>query len=169
MKEATTVRKYKWFWPWQDEMEEAWLREQSQQGRHLSDVGIPCTYTFESGEPTDFVYRLDYPGSHKLDKEEYLQLFKDASWECIKERTGWYYFRQKAQPDQELEIYTDAESKIDKYQRLLVYAGILLLPLFFSIRNTLGEPWFYVILPLFLIWIYIFIGIFIRISQLKRL
>ena len=32
MKEKATLRKYKWLWPWQDDVEEAWLREMSQQG-----------------------------------------------------------------------------------------------------------------------------------------
>jgi hypothetical protein len=72
MMEKTTLRKYKWFWPWQDEVEEACLREMSQQGWHLSAVGLPIVYIFESGEPKDFVYRLDYPGSYEMDKEDYL-------------------------------------------------------------------------------------------------
>jgi hypothetical protein len=168
MIEKTALRKYKWFWPWQDEVEEAWLRDMSQQGWHLSDVRLPIVYIFESGEQKDFVYRLDCPSFSKMDKEDYLQLFMDADWEFIEERTGWYYFRQPAQSDQELEIYTDAESKISKYQRLLVFAAIILLPLIISMYNTRGEFWFFIIFPLFLIWVYIFVRIWIRINQLKR-
>jgi len=167
--ENTTLRKSKWFWPWQDEEEEVWLREMSQQGWHLSDVGLPGVYIFESGEPKDFVYRLDYPGSDKMDKGDYLQLFMDTNWEFIEERTGWYYFRQPAQSDQELEIYTDADSKISKYQRLLAYALIILLPLIVSMITTRGGFWFLIIFPLFLIWVYIFARIWIRINQLKRI
>jgi hypothetical protein len=169
MKEKATLRKYKWFWPWQDDVEEAWLRDMSQRGWHLSDVGLPCVYVFESGNSEDVVYRLDYPSSYKLDREDYLQLFKDANWEFIEERTGWYYFRQPAQSDEELEIYTDAESKISKYQRLLLFAVIILLPLIVSMINTRGGFWFFIIFPLFLIWVYIFARIWIRINQLKRI
>jgi hypothetical protein len=169
MMEKTTLRKYKWFWPWQDDVEEAWLRFMSQQGWHLLDVGLPCVYVFESGEPEDFVYRLDYPGSYKMDREDYMQLFMDANWEFVKERTGWYYFRQPAQSGQELEIYTDVESKISKYQRLLVFAAIILLPLLVSMINTRAGFWFFIIFPLFLIWVYIFARIWIRINQLKRI
>jgi len=93
----------------------------------------------------------------------------DANWEFIEERTGWYYFRQPAQSDQKLEIYTDAESKISKYQRLLVFAAIILLPLIISMINTRGGFWFLIIFPLFLIWVYIFARIWIRINQLKRI
>ncbi len=167
--EKTTLRKYKWFWPWQDDVEEAWLRGMSQQGWHLSNVALPCGYFFESGEPEDFVYRLDYPGSYKLDREDYLQLFMDTNWEFIEERTGWYYFRQPAQSDQELHIYTDAESKISKYQRLLAFAFVIMMPLFLGVINTRGDSWFFIIFPLFLIWVYIFARISIRINQLKRI
>jgi hypothetical protein len=169
MMEKTTLRKYKWFWPWQDDVEEAWLRDMSHQGWHLSDVGLPIVYIFVSGESKDFVYRLDYPGSYEMDKEDYLQLFMDANWEFIKERSGWYYFRQPAQSDQELEIYTDAESKISKYQRLLAFAAIILLPLIAGMITTRGRFLFFIIFPLFLIWVYIFTRIWIRINQLKRI
>lgn len=169
MKEKATLRKYKWLWPWQDDVEEAWLRDMSQQGWHLSDVCLPCIYFFESGEPQNLVYRLDYPGSYKMDREDYLQLFMDANWEFIKERTGWYYFRQPAQPDNDLEIYTDAESKINKYQRLLAFALIIMSSLFFGVLNTRGDFWFFIIFPLFLLWAYIFARIGIRINQLKRI
>ena len=167
--EKTKLRKYKWFWPWQEEAEEAWLQNMSQQGWHLSDVGLPIVYTFESGEPKDFVYRFDYPSFSKMDKEDYLQLFMDADWEFIEERSGWFYFRQPAQADQELEIYTDAESKISKYKRLFAFALIMLMALFVSMVNVRGEFWFFVILPLFLIWAYIFTRIWILINQLKRI
>ena len=167
--EKTTLRKYKWFWPWQDDVEEAWLRDMSHQGWHLSAVGLPIVYIFESGKLKDFVYRLDYPGSYKMDREDYLQLFMDANWEFIEERAGWYYFRKPEQPGQDLEIYTDAESKISKYQRLLVFAAIILLPLIVSMITTRGRFLFFIIFPLFLIWVYIFARIWIRINQLKRI
>jgi hypothetical protein len=150
-------------------VEEAWSGDMSQLGWHLSAVGLPVVYVFESGKPKDFVYRLDYPGSYEMDKEDYQQLFMDANWEFIEERTGWYYFRQPAQSDQELEIYTDAESKINKYQRLLAFAALILFPLIVSMITTRGGFWFLIIFPLFLIWVYIFARIWIRINQLKRI
>jgi hypothetical protein len=60
----------------------------SQQGWHLSSVGIPTVYDSESGEPEDVIYRLDYPSYSKMDKEDYLQLFRDAGWECVGEMSG---------------------------------------------------------------------------------
>ncbi len=75
----TTLRKVKLFLPWQDEKEEAWLRQMAQQGWHLSLVA-PLVYTFVRGDPRDDVYRLDYLTS-KADYEEYKQLFQDAGWD----------------------------------------------------------------------------------------
>jgi len=167
--EKTTTRKYKWFWAWQDEAEEAWLQEMSQQGWHLSSVGVPTVYDFEPGEPADFVYRLDYRSHFKMDKEDYLQLFRDAGWEYIGEMTGWQYFRKQAQPGEELEIYTDAESKISKYQRLLAFLAILMLPLFMALITMRGRFPFFIIFPLFLLYVYALIRILVRIDQLKRI
>jgi hypothetical protein len=170
-----TLRKFKWFWAWQDEAEEAWLREMSKQGWHLAQIVFPTIYEFEAGESEDFVYRLDYRSHYKMQKEDYLQLFQDSGWEYVQEMAGWHYFRKLALPGEEMEIYTDAESKIEKYQRLLAFLGILALPLFLSIIN-LGDPpyaWFstirVIIFLIFVLYIYAFIKILMRINELKRI
>ena len=167
--EKTSIRKFKWFWAWQDEAEEAWLEEMSQQGWHLSSVGIPTVYGFESGEPADIVYRLDYRSYFKMDNEDYLELFRDAGWEYVGEMSGWHYFRKGAQPGEELEIYTDAESKISKYQRLLAFLAILMLPLTMALITMRGRSPFFIIIPIFTLYVYALIRILIRINQLKRI
>ncbi len=89
---------------------------------------------------------------------------------------GWHYFRKLARPGEDLEIFTDAESKIGKYQRLLAFLGILMLPLFiFVIVNTGDAPygWISVIrvinFLLFVLYLYAVVKILIRINQLKKL
>jgi hypothetical protein len=169
------MSKFKWFWAWQDEEEEAWLREMSKEGWHLRRINFPTIYDFESGEAKDTVYRLDYRSYWKMDKEDYQQLFHDAGWEYIQEMAGWHYFRKPAEESEELEIYTDAESKIGKYQRLLAFLGILTLPLFFSMINLRNAPYRWITsiqvfsLLIFLLFVYAGIKILIRINQLKRL
>ena len=76
--EKTNIRKFKWFWAWQDEAEEEWLREMSNGGWHFSGIGFPTIYSFKSGELKDYVYRLDYRSHWKMEKEDYLQLFRDS-------------------------------------------------------------------------------------------
>lgn len=173
--EKGTLRKFKWFWAWQDEAEETWLREMAKDGWHLSQIVFPTIYEFNPGEAQDYVYRLDYRSHWKMEKEDYLQLFLDSGWEYVQEMAGWHYFRQLARPGEQMEIYTDAESKIEKYRRLLAFLGILALPLVISLIN-LGDPpydWFspirFVILLIFVLYVYAFIKILMRINELRRI
>lgn len=173
--EEKTMKKFKWFWAWQDEAEEDWLRKMSNQGWHLAKIGFPTIYTLRAGEAADYVYRLDYRSHYKMEKDDYLQLFTDAGWEYVEEMAGWHYFRHHARPGEELEIYTDAESKIEKYQRLLMFLGIIMLPLMFAIINLNKAPYSWVSViqvfnaMLFVLYVYAIIRLLLRIRQLKRI
>jgi hypothetical protein len=175
--EKTTVTKFRWFWAWQDEAEENWLAKMSQRGYHLSSVGVPGFYTFSVADPRNYVYRLDYQMFRKKDKAEYLQLFQDAGWEHIGEMSAWQYFRKEAQPTETAEIFTDVESKIAKYKRVLTYMGFfyfILMMLIFT-QRTLHEdsyPWWgsipqVIIFVVLLLFTYAIIKLLIRIRQLR--
>ena len=106
--DLTINRKTKWFWLWQDDIEEAWLEQMSQLGLHLKKAQIMAQYDFIQGQPEDFAYRLDFRDSLKRkNKEEYIHLFNDAGWEYLGEMGGWQYFRKPAQPGDDKEIFTD--------------------------------------------------------------
>lgn len=115
----TTMKKFHWFWAWDDEKEEIWLREMSKKGWHLKSLGLPGNYIFEQGKPIDYTYRLDYFINRK-DIPAYLQLFQDAGWSYLGEMGGWQYFCKEGLNGEEQEIYSDKESKAKKYQRLLL-------------------------------------------------
>lgn len=172
--ESQTMKKFRWFWPWQDEVEEAWLREMSQHGLHLASVGVFGVYSFASGQPQDYVYRLDYINPAK-DKPAYLQLFQDAGWEHVGEMSGWQYFRKLAQNGELLVIYSDAESKAEKYRRLLVFEVsmmvilLVLLPKSTSSSSNIPIAVIQVIYAaLIAIYIYLVVNTWKRISQLKK-
>jgi hypothetical protein len=129
----TTISKFKWFWAWQDEKEEAWLHEMAQQGLHLRSLAGPLQYKFEMGEPQNDYYRMDYIVDRK-DYETYQQLFRDAGWEHLGEMGGWQYFRTKAEGTAIPEIYTDKDSKAQKYQRLITIL-VVFLPFFITITT----------------------------------
>ena len=114
----TTQIKTKWFWLWQDEKEEEWLRSMAQQGLHLKEIRLLNRYVFEEGTPQDIVYRLDFLTNNK-DYPGYLQLFRDAGWEHVAVNGSWQYFRKPAAQGAAPEIFTDNASKIQKYQRLV--------------------------------------------------
>jgi hypothetical protein len=178
------IQKSKWFWHWEDDKEEAWLGQMAKQGLHLVKPSTFGQYFFSRGEPRNVVYRLDFVQSNKKD-EAYFQLFRDAGWEHAGEMMGWQYWRKEVQPGESPEIFTDVESKVRKYQRLLGFLAIVFLPVamgFFNMRNLSIPPmasgswieWFLagvgmLILAVFILYIYIFIRIGMRIRQLRRL
>ncbi len=166
----TTMKKFRWFWAWEDEKEESWLREMSQQGWHFKSVSIPHNYTFEQGEPTDYVYRLDYFIDQK-NVEEYQQIFEDAGWDYMGKMSGWQYFRQEAVHGQELEIFTDNSSKAKKYQRLTLSLSAIL-PVFlftFSIAgNGIYRAATLLMGLIFVFYAYTMIRLLLRISQLRK-
>jgi len=170
------VTKTKWFWAWQDEKEEIWLTEMAHQGLHLDNVPFPGRYQFKSGEPADYVYRLDYQSLKTKDKVSYLQLFADAGWENVGEMGGWMYFRYKVTNGEAPEIYSDRESKIGKYQRVMLYL-IIFLPIMILLMNNAtsadGYGLFSKILQglaalLMLLYSFAMIQLIIRISKLKK-
>jgi len=169
------MHKIKWFWAWQDGHEEAWLRKMSQKGWHLVSVKPFGIYNFKAGEKMDFVYRLDYQAKRK-DRIYYLQLFQDAGWEHISEMSGWQYFCKQVEPGESPEIYTDVESKVAKYKRLIAYLGFID---FFMIWITGGRilrydnyPWNaiqIIFVGVVLLLTYNTIRLALRIRQLRRL
>ena len=112
---AATIRKMRWFWPWQDYKEESWLEKMSQEGKHLKSVGLMGVYTFEIGEPARYAYRLDYLTSSNKDLPNYLQIFQDAGWEYVGEMVNWRYWRKRTEGGKLPEIFTDTPSRIKKY------------------------------------------------------
>ena len=171
----TTITKYKWFWAWQDENEENWLSNMAIEGWHLKEFVVPGIYTFGSGKPRRVHYRMDFIVDRK-DYQNYLQLFKDAGWEHLGEMGGWQYFRKNTEEGSASEIYTDNNSKAQKYQRLLTYLTIFL-PIYIMVagRRIVGDGAIFSIyeigrfvLCLFLIiYVYAMVMIFRRILQLK--
>ena len=175
--EMELVSKFKWFWVWQDAAEETWLEKMSQEGYHLSYVNLPCIYTFTVNEPRNYVYRLDYQPFHKKDREEYLQLFQDAGWEHLGNMSAWQYFRKESSREDTPEIFTDFESKISKYRRILTVLGafdLILIAIFLGrLIDDVSYPWWgsipqWIILVVLLLLTYAITRIVIRIKQLRK-
>jgi len=170
------IRKYKWFWAWQDEKEEAWLSEMAKQGLHLESLPFPGIYEFRKGDPGDYIYRLDFQSLQGKDRESYLQLFDDAGWEHIGDMGGWVYFRHLVNGSEIPDIYSDLESKIGKYQRILVALAIFLPIMIFLTHDSEGVTrfgsWFIIVellqAILYLLWAFAMVRLFLRINTLKK-
>lgn len=123
------VKKFKWWWVWQDGMHERWLQEQARQGLHLhASDPLGIRMTFERGAPAAMAYRWDFPGV-KADPV-YTQLFVDGGWERVVDVGGWRCWRKPVVDGKIPEIFTDVPSKVRKYQRSLVLLLVSGLPLF---------------------------------------
>lgn len=173
----TTLNRHKWFWAWEDEKEEAWLTQMASEGWHLSAVSPFGFYTFKAGPKQAVVYRLDYRyPRHRQDLEDYLQLFADAGWEHVGQMSNWQYFRKPVQTGDDPELYTDVESKLQKYGRVTLVL-VVILPLLLQLPLRLADAavesdWYAI--PLFLAfllilaYIYCMLQLIRRISQLKK-
>lgn len=128
MKSVRQMKKFKFFL--NIIKEEQWLNEQLQKGylcTNISGIGI---YTFEQTSK-EYVMRLDYQEYLSKEKqEEYLDLYKDFGWSCIKcTRFGGIQYWQTESNGQN-EIFSDHQSKRNYYKRLMGYSvmwGILFL------------------------------------------
>jgi len=167
------MKQFHWFWAWADEKEEAYLREMALGGWHLKSVKFPGYFTFISGEPKNDFYRLDF-FSYGKDKADYLQLFQDAGWSHVGEYGSWQYFRKTAQEGEILEIFTDNQSKVIKYSRMLAFL-VIFLPIYSIMFTNISraDGWFYkgfafIFFLFMLFYIYAILKFIHRIGQLKK-
>jgi hypothetical protein len=171
------ITKHKWFWAWEDEKEEAWLTQMAAEGWHLSDFAPFGFYTFEAGPARKVIYRLDFQyQSRKQDRADYLQLFADAGWEHVGQMANWQYFRREVKPGEQPELFTDVESKIQKYGRVTVIL-VVILPILLQLPLRLSDAaresdWYaiplFLVFCLLLVYIYAMLQLIQRISQLKK-
>ena len=169
----STMKKFHWFWAWDDEKEEAWLRQMAQEGWHFESVSLPGSYTFEKGESIDYVYRLDYFVDRK-DMPAYLQIFEDAGWDYLGEMGGWQYFRIESRDGNAPEIYNDKASKAKKYERLILFL-VIFLPIYSNMmiiatRSEAGYMRYFspLMFAFMLLYAYAMVRLIHRVTKLKK-
>jgi hypothetical protein len=120
MKEVMQMKKFKVFIS--IEKEEHWLNEQLQKGYRCTNISGLGIYTFEKTEKR-YVMRLDYQDYlSKAKFEEYKGIYEDFGWNYLKGAwlSGIRYW-QKENDDQS-EIFSDRQSKVNYYKRLMNYS-----------------------------------------------
>ena len=173
--ENEKMTKFKWFWAWEDEKEENWLEEMSQKGWHLKDPGFPCVYHFAKGEPRTYSYRLDFRTGSFKSLQEYLQICSDAGWEMLGRMGSWYYFRKECQDMEKPEFFSDKDSKVQKYRRLVFFL-VIFLPIMLNGMHIVfkhQDSWFFNGVGIFyifllLLWTYAIVRLLLRMKQLKK-
>lgn len=91
----------------------------AREGLHLKDLKAFGRYVFELGEPQNYTYRMDFDQSSGKESDYFL-LIQEAGWEHVVQVMGWQYWRKETVDDRPSELFTDIESKIQKYKRLQV-------------------------------------------------
>ncbi len=138
--EAKTKTKFRIFTVWQEPKEEQWLKSMSARGWHLCRVGF-LNYEFKKGEPRDYEYSLDFRLETRGDVQEYLGLIQDSGWKHLGYVGGWQYFRIDADRAEQAPIYSDKESLIGKYRRVLTVLCLSGLPLTIMLSTgSLNRP-----------------------------
>jgi hypothetical protein len=177
----TTRVAWRLFWAWNDESEESWLAEMARRGWHLRRPAL-VRFVFDRGEPAEIVYRLDYHILRGDERGEYLGLFRAAGWEHVGEVANWHYFRTAAAAGSSPDIFTDTESRVGKYRRLLLLLAALFPIFVVSLVNLLERPrpdasrlleWLYAGGTaaqgmLVVLWLYAFVRIGLKIAAVRR-
>ena len=117
------------------EIEEDYLSRMHRDGWKLTKIGSFGWYHFESCEPEDVVYRMDFNPDASADRENYLRMYEDYGWECAVRVDDTFYFRKAADTaaPESTEIFSDSES------RLAMMNAILRKQLGFSIYATVSS------------------------------
>ena len=174
------IRKYHFFFSWQDESQEKWLEGLSRKGLHLEKAGWLGRFTFVEGSAGDYAYRLDFYKDKQA--EDYLQLIQDAGWEYLGKQGGWHYWRKEVTGGRVPELFTDILSKRQKYQRLLTFSATsspgaavmyIIGAAIFKTHPGLHPEWFIVLyLSLNMAWLLVgglnSVMVYRRINQLKK-
>jgi hypothetical protein len=137
--DKTTRKVFRMLMPWNDEKEALWLADQEKAGWHLAQVNC-FGYRFERAAPGDFTYRLDFGPPARLNRQEYFDLFGDAGWEHLGNRGLWQFFRKASGAGQTPEIYTDPQSRIAMYRRVIAFLLVMLAMLVTITSVNLSNP-----------------------------
>lgn len=118
-------KEVKFFNIMQYEEEAEYLRNMHKAGWKFVKMTGLGMYHFESCEPEDVVYQLDYNQEGIKEKAEYVQMFADCGWEYLQDAFGYSYFRKPADQMQgEESIFCDDASRLEMMNR--VFKGRLI-------------------------------------------
>ncbi|MFZ2538968.1 MAG: DUF2812 domain-containing protein [Oscillospiraceae bacterium] len=118
------------------EKEEKWLNEMSAKGMALTDYSW-CRYVFEDAPNNEFTYRLELLENFPSHAQSiaYLKFLEENDVKFVASYMRWIYLRKKS-ADGEFDIYSDIDSKIKHYKRILtLWYPIMLLEFVIGFNN----------------------------------
>jgi len=99
--------------------EQIWLNDYCRQGWAMASF-FAGVVTFVPCQPGEYIYQIDLlPGSglRADDYEGYTAFMEEAGVEVIQRWGRWVYLRKRA-ADGPFAVYTDADSKMERYRRI---------------------------------------------------
>lgn len=109
--------KFRWYYD--ADKEKAWLDEMAQKGWAMYHYFLGF-YWFEACKPGEYIYQIDLFVENKgnMTYQEYLNLIEETGAEYLCRWFWWRVFRRRAELG-DFKLYTDVNSKIEKYQKHL--------------------------------------------------
>lgn len=120
----------KLYFAWQIEEERSFLEDMATQGWFLDKVRFG-KYEFYKDEPKDVVYDMDFQIVNKKTIDDYLSLTE--GWKLADHYGAWFYFFKEKVTGESISLYSDYDSKRRMFGRLLVFLGIVGLPLYINL------------------------------------
>jgi len=123
---------------WNPEKEQTWLNEMAAKGLALSDYSF-WRYVFEETDPGEYIYRIDLleQDPRHPESEVFLKFLEDSGVSVVATYFKWVYLRKKA-ADGPFEVYSDVESRIRMYRRILQFWTSLLAMMMVAVLVNLG-------------------------------
>ena len=102
------------------EEEEQYLNKMARSGYLFEKVTLPGIYHFRKTAPVNMIYRIDFNPKKKEEWDSYLQMYQDYGWTYIQDLNEYSYFCKMAAGDEEEnEIFSDNQSRIDMMDRII--------------------------------------------------
>ena len=124
---------------WDFEKEESWLNEMAARGLNLVRYSLG-SYHFEQDEPGKWIYRIELLPSRPRSEpgRKYLSFLRGTAVEIVSTHLRWVYLRRPAALGP-FELFSDLESRIGHYRRVLTLFTVILAALVaVSVNNILS-------------------------------
>lgn len=108
----------KWFWSWNLEKGEKWLRKKSEEGFQLYKVSLG-RYYFKEEKSKKYKYEIQLLSIFNInnENEKYIEFLDEMGVELVDRLWMWGYFR-KLDNEDSFEIFSDIDSKMKNLVKL---------------------------------------------------
>ena len=116
---------------WDKDAETKWLNEMADEGWAMTGF-FAGFYRFEESEKGKWRYQVDFGEKFGVATEDYRQFMNEAGIEIVQNWGYWIILRKPAS-EGEFELYTDVESSIEHYSKILTMFKVVFVIEFFCL------------------------------------